>query len=260
MLIAGNWKMNTDASSCVDLARGVVRESENAGVVRVTICPPNVFLSNVVKVLDGTRVSLGAQNMHALGSGAYTGEVSGEMLRSLGCRYVILGHSERRQYFGETDAEVSRKVTKAIKLKLVPIVCVGENLDQRRAGRERVVVAAQVKYALEGLTLSSSNALVIAYEPVWAIGTGETASPAQAQDMHALIRTLVRQQFGEKIASGLHILYGGSMKPANAKDLLGEKDVDGGLIGGASLQANVFGQIIQAAQEIEQDSRTSSTV
>lgn len=252
--------MNTDASSCVELARGVVQESENAGVVRVTVCPPNVFLSNVVKVLDGTRVSLGAQNMHALGSGAYTGEVSGEMLRSLGCRYVILGHSERRQYFGETDAEVSRKVTKAIKLKLVPIVCVGENLDQRRAGRERVVVAAQVKYALEGLTLSSSNALVIAYEPVWAIGTGETASPAQAQDMHALIRTLVRQQFGEKIASGLHILYGGSMKPANAKDLLSENDVDGGLIGGASLQANVFGQIIQAAQEVEQDSRTSSTV
>lgn len=260
MLIAGNWKMNTDASSCVELARGVVRESENAGVVRVTVCPPNVFLSNVGTVLDGTRVSLGAQNMHALGSGAYTGEVSGEMLRSLGCRYVILGHSERRQHFGETDAEVSRKVKKAIKLKLVPIVCVGEDLDQRRAGGERVVVAAQVKYALEGLTLSSSNALVIAYEPVWAIGTGETASPAQAQDMHALIRRLVRQQFGEKIASDLHILYGGSMKPANAKDLLSEKDVDGGLIGGASLQANVFGQIIRAAQEVEQDSRASSTV
>jgi triosephosphate isomerase len=260
MLIAGNWKMNTDANSCVELARGVVRESENAGVVRVTVCPPNVFLSNVGTVLDGTRVSLGAQNMHALGSGAYTGEVSGEMLRSLGCRYVILGHSERRQYFGETDSEISRKVKKAIKLKLVPIVCVGENLDQRRAGSERVVVAAQVKYALEGLTLLSSNALVIAYEPVWAIGTGETASPAQAQDMHALIRTLVRQQFGEKIASDLHILYGGSMKPANAKDLLSEEDVDGGLIGGASLQADVFGQIIRAAQEVEQDSRASNTV
>ena len=172
MLIAGNWKMNTDASSCVELARGVVRESENAGVVRVTVCPPNVFLNTVGRVLNGTRVSLGAQNMHALGSGAYTGEVSGEMLRSLGCRYVILGHSERRQHFGETDAEVNRKVKKAIKLKLVPIVCVGENLDQRRAGSERVVVASQVKYALEGFTLSSPNALIIAYEPVWAIGTG----------------------------------------------------------------------------------------
>ena len=260
MLIAGNWKMNTDASSCVELARGVVQESENAGVVRVTVCPPNVFLSTVGTVLNGTRVSLGAQNMHALGSGAYTGEVSGEMLRSLGCRYVILGHSERRQHFGETDAEVNRKVKKAIKLKLVPIICVGENLDQRRTGREREVVASQVKYALEGFALSSPNALIIAYEPVWAIGTGETASPAQAQDMHALIRKLVRQQFGEKIASGLHILYGGSMTPTNAKDLLSEKDVDGGLIGGASLNADVFGQIIQAAKDVEQGSRTGSTI
>ncbi len=257
MLIAGNWKMNTDVSSCVELARGVVRESKNAGGVRITVCPPNVFLSRVGAVLDGTRVSLGAQNMHALGRGAYTGEVSGEMLRSLGCHHVILGHSERRQYFRETDAEINRKAKKALKLGLVPIVCVGENLDQRRAGKEYEVVAFQVKYALEDLTLLSSNALIIAYEPVWAIGTGETATPAQAQHMHALIRTLVRQQFGTKIGSDLHILYGGSMKPANARDLLSERDVDGGLIGGASLQSDVFGQIIQAAREVEQGSGTA---
>ena len=170
----------------------------------------------------------------------------------MGCHYVILGHSERRQHFGETDSGVSSKVKKAVQTGLVPIICVGERLNQRKAGKEQQVVATQVKHALEGLKVQSSNSIVIAYEPVWAIGTGETATPEQAQDMHRFIRTLVRQQFGEKIAADLHILYGGSMKPSNAKELLSQEDVDGGLIGGASLKSEVFGQIIHTAQEVQE--------
>lgn len=252
MLIAGNWKMNTDADSAVELAQGVVQESNHAGAVKIAVCPPSPLLSGVGAALNGSRVRLGAQNMYWTDQGAYTGEVSARMLLSVGCHYVILGHSERRQHFGETDSGVSSKVKKAVQTGLVPIICVGERLNQRKAGKEQQVVATQVKHALEGLKVQSSNSIVIAYEPVWAIGTGETATPEQAQDMHRFIRTLVRQQFGEKIAADLHILYGGSMKPSNAKELLSQEDVDGGLIGGASLKSEVFGQIIHTAQEVQE--------
>ncbi len=243
--------MNTDASSAVELAQGVVQESNHAGAVKIAVCPPNPFLGGVGAALAGSRVRLGAQNMYWADQGAYTGEVSARMLLSVGCHYVILGHSERRQHFGETDAGVSSKVKQAVKAGLIPIICVGEQLNQRRAGKEQQVVATQVKHALEGLKIQSSTSIVIAYEPVWAIGTGETATPEQAQDMHGFIRTLVRQQFGRKIAENLHILYGGSMKPANAKELLSQEDVDGGLIGGASLKPEVFGQIIHAAHQLQ---------
>ncbi len=252
MLIAGNWKMNTDADSAVELAQGVVQESNHAGAVKIAVCPPSPLLSGVGAALNGSRVRLGAQNMYWTDQGAYTGEVSARMLLSVGCHYVILGHSERRQHFGETDSGVSSKVKKAVQTGLVPIICVGERLNQRKAGKEQQVVATQVKHALEGLKVQSSNSIVIAYEPVWAIGTGETATPEQAQDMHRFIRTLVRQQFGEKIAADLHILYGGSMKPSNAKELLSQGDVGGGLIGGASLKSEVFGQIIHTAQEVQE--------
>ncbi len=242
--------MNTDVSSSVELARGVIQESEHAGAVNVAVCPPAPLLSVVGEALAGSHVRLGAQNMYWVDSGAFTGEISAQMLSSLGCHYVIVGHSERRQYFGETDVEVNKKVRQSVKAGLVPIICVGERLNQRKAGKEQEVVAAQVQHALEGMEVRASDSFVIAYEPVWAIGTGETATPEQAQGMHKFIRTLVRQQFGNQIADGLHILYGGSMKPSNAEELLIQNDVDGGLIGGASLKADIFGQIIQAAQKL----------
>ena len=242
--------MNTDVNSAVELAKGVIQESKHAEAVKIAVCPPSPLLGVVGATLDGSRVRLGAQNMYWANSGAFTGEVSAQMLVSLGCHYVILGHSERRQHFGETDAGVSSKVKQAVKTGLIPIICVGERLNQRMAGKEQEIVATQVKHALEGLRVQTPNSFVIAYEPVWAIGTGETATPEQAQEMHTFIRTLVRQQFGEKIAEGLHILYGGSMKPANAHELLSQTNVDGGLIGGASLKSGIFGQIIQATQEL----------
>ncbi|MCY4171656.1 MAG: triose-phosphate isomerase [Bacteroidetes bacterium] len=250
MLIAGNWKMNTEANSAVELTHEVMQQASEASPVLVAICPPDPLLVLVNRSLKESRVRLGAQNMHWADSGAFTGETSSSMLQSVGCHYVILGHSERRQYFAETDQEVSKKVKKAIQSGLIPIICVGEKLDQRKSGKEQEVVAHQVKYALEGITVKSSNAVVIAYEPVWAIGTGETATPEQAQEMHLFIRGLVEKQFGNSLAAGIHILYGGSMNPTNAKDLLSQRDVNGGLIGGASLKPDSFGQIIQVAKEV----------
>jgi len=251
MLIAGNWKMNTVASSSVELARGIVQETIESPIVTVAICPPSPLLSGVANTLKGSRVRLGAQNMYWAESGAFTGEISSQMLLSLGCHYVILGHSERRQHFGETDGGVNSKAKQAIKTGLIPIICVGERLDQRKSGKEQEVVAEQVRFALDGLKVKTPNSFVIAYEPVWAIGTGETATPKQAQQMHAFIRTLVRQQFGDIIAAEVNILYGGSMNPSNAKELLSQPDVNGGLIGGASLEADAFGKIIRAAQELQ---------
>ena len=248
MLIAGNWKMNTLAADAVSLATHVVQATP-AGSVRVVICPPAVHLSSVAGALKDSHVALGAQNMHQEDSGAYTGEVSADMLNSVGCAYVILGHSERRQYFGETDGGVNAKVKKAMEKGLVPIVCVGETLDEREAGNQDAVVSAQVRTALAGVEIQSVDELVIAYEPVWAIGTGRTASPEQAQAMHAMIRSLLVEQFGATHAPGIHILYGGSMKPANADELLGQLDVDGGLIGGASLKADAFAAIIAAGEK-----------
>ncbi len=251
MLIAGNWKMNTDAISSVELARGVVQHIRgDSSQVNVAVCPPTPSLFLVGHCLEGSGIRLGAQNMYWADSGAFTGEASANMLLSVGCHYVILGHSERRQYFGETDQGVSRKAKQAINSGLVPIICVGERLVHRKSGKEQDIVAHQVNRAIEGVSLKSSNSLVIAYEPVWAIGTGETATPQQAQEMHAFIRGLVQKKFGSSLASGIHILYGGSMNPSNANDLLSQDDVNGGLIGGASLKPELFGQIVQSAQEV----------
>jgi triosephosphate isomerase len=186
--------------------------------------------------------------MHEVDYGAFTGEVSAPMLRSVGCQYVILGHSERRQFFGETDEGINRKIKQAHAHDLVPIVCVGETLEERRAGREKEVVRRQVTKGLEGITIEDPDWLVVAYEPVWAIGTGETATPLQAQEMHALIRSLLKERYGENKGRKVHILYGGSVKPNNAVELFGQQDVNGGLIGGASLSAGDFVEIIQAAR------------
>lgn len=239
--------MNTTLDTARTLANEVVAAVGDPGAVQVAMCPPFVSLDAVFNTLRGSSVKLGAQNMHDVDGGAYTGEIAASMLRSVGCDYVILGHSERRQYFGETDAGVNRKVQQALKHGLIPIVCVGEVLDERRAGKEQAVVKTQVEKALQDVTLADAAQLVIAYEPVWAIGTGETATPEQAQEMHAFIRSLLTAQYGA-MAADIHILYGGSMKPGNAADLLSQTDVDGGLIGGASLKAPDFAAIVTAGQ------------
>ncbi len=240
--------MNTDADAAHALIEGVV-EAVGATSIKVAVCPPFTNLGTVKSVLDksGSSVALGAQNMHAADSGAFTGEISAGMLKGVGCTYVIIGHSERRQYFGETDESVNEKVTKALAAGLVPILCVGEMLEEREAGREQEVVRKQVTGGLKGVSIDSADALVLAYEPVWAIGTGKTASPEQAQEMHAFIRALLADQFGG-LSTDIAILYGGSMKPGNAAELVSKKDVNGGLIGGASLKAADFAAIVRAGE------------
>ncbi len=248
MLIAGNWKMHTDVGSAVELAREIAGDIGNPAPVKVAVCPPAVNLSEVARAVNETALRIGAQNMFFEEHGAFTGEIAPTMLTAVGCRYVILGHSERRQYFGEMDETVNRKARKAVEHGLVPIVCVGEHLKEREAGHAVDVVTRQVRAALAGVIVARPDDLVVAYEPVWAIGTGRTASPDQAQEMHAHIRVLLRDQFGGAVGGAIEILYGGSMKPGNAAELLGQKDVDGGLIGGASLNADSFVSIVEAAK------------
>ncbi len=247
MLIAGNWKMNTDVSSAVELARDIAESVGRHPNVDVVICPPAVNLADVAREIDGSSVVLGAQNMHFKDSGAFTGEISASMLTAVGCRFVILGHSERRQFFGETDEGVNLKAKQAIASGLIPIVCVGEHLSEREAGQAEDVVTRQVERGLHEVSVSDHHALVVAYEPVWAIGTGHTATTEQAQQMHAHIRTLLKKLYGDAVGASILILYGGSMKPDNADDLLRQPDVNGGLIGGASLRSESFISIIESA-------------
>lgn len=247
-LIAGNWKMNKASSDAVTLAQEVVDAVGNITEVNVAMCPPFTALETVSKIVEGSNVALGAQNMHAQPSGAYTGEVSAEMLRDLYCTYVILGHSERRQYFGETDAGVNEKTLAALDNALKPIVCVGETLEEREAEKTLEVVKTQVTNGLANVPADKAENLVVAYEPVWAIGTGKTATPEMAQEVHALIRSLLKDQFGET-ADKIRILYGGSMKPDNAAELLDQKDIDGGLIGGAALKSISFVDLVNTAKD-----------
>jgi triosephosphate isomerase len=249
MLIAGNWKMNTDRTAASALAEAVAKEATPliSESVRVAVCPPFVNLEAVASALRDSKVLLGAQNMHQEGSGAFTGEVSGPMLRAIGCELVILGHSERRQYFQEDDALVHAKCQAARGVGLVPIVCVGETIEQRENGLEEEVVGSQIEGAFSGLDCSTDWLPVVAYEPVWAIGTGHTATPDQAQDMHRFIRARLHDIVGSDLASRMDILYGGSMKPSNADELLAQPDIDGGLIGGASLKAGDFIDIVNSA-------------
>jgi len=244
-LIAGNWKMNMTNPQAVDLAQSIVKLAGSSENPRVLICPPFTALSEVSKVLKGSSIYLGAQNMYAKESGAFTGEISPSMLLTSGVSYIILGHSERREYFDESDADVNAKVRLALKSGLIPIVCVGEKLDDRESGKTEEVVGRQVDGSLEGLTEEEMRKTVVAYEPVWAIGTGKTATPEMAQDVHKFIRNKIRDKFGET-ADSVTILYGGSMKGENARGLLDKPDIDGGLIGGASLKAEEFVKIINA--------------
>jgi len=250
-LIAGNWKMNKTSADAKALVEDIVSEVGNVKDVDIVVSPPFTSLETVGQAVDGSNVKLGAQNMHPEPSGAYTGEVSAEMLRSTYTRYVILGHSERRAYFGESDEFVNQKVLAALKAELKPILCVGETLEEREAGDTLKVVQTQLEGGLAGTAEGQATEIVIAYEPVWAIGTGKVATTQQAQEVHAFIRELLGKLLSPAAAGKIRILYGGSMKPGNAPELLAEADIDGGLIGGASLEARSFVQLVQAAQPAE---------
>lgn len=250
-LIAGNWKMNCGPSDAAALLEGLKnKKAEVSEDVDVLVCPPSVSISMAVSYLHDTDIQVGAQNFHFEDNGAYTGEVSATMLTEAGCGYVLIGHSERREYFGESDENVNKKTAKAIAHDLGPVVCVGETLDQRKKGIHFDLVKDQVTAALKGLSDIDVLNVVIAYEPIWAIGTGETASPEQAQEMHAHIRSVLAGLYDTDASEAIRILYGGSMKPANAEELLSQKDVDGGLIGGASLDADSFSQVINTAEKL----------
>ena len=246
-IVAGNWKMNQPASDAESLVRALREELANFREADVVLCPPFTDLATVSRLIQGTHLDLGAQNMHYEKSGAFTGEISADMLRDLYCHYVILGHSERRQYFHEDDALVNRKVKAALASSLRPIVCVGETLEERDAGRVEEVVSTQVKGSLAGLSGKELLDTIVAYEPVWAIGTGRTATSDQAEEVHALIRKTLASMYDAAIADGVRIQYGGSVKPGNAKELFSMPDIDGGLIGGASLDAHSFAEIVRAA-------------
>jgi triosephosphate isomerase len=249
-VIAGNWKMNKTAADGAALTKDILAEIGRETAVDVVICPPFTALESVAHALEGQAVRLGAQNMSHEKSGAFTGEVSAEMLRTLYVTHVILGHSERRTLFGETDAQVNKKVLAALANQLKPILCVGETLAEREGGKTLDVVRTQTEAALAGVTAEQLTSVIIAYEPVWAIGTGKVATTAQAQEVHAFIRSLLVRLYGAPLAQKVRILYGGSMKPANAPELLAQPDIDGGLIGGASLEAKSFVDLVKAAMAI----------
>jgi triosephosphate isomerase len=247
--MAGNWKMNTDSQSSVALAEGIASGSlEVAGKsVTVAVCPPFVYLQSVAKAVGKSDVAVGAQDIYFEPSGAFTGEVSASMLKDIGCVYAICGHSERRHVIGETDELINKKVAAAIAGGLLPILCVGELLSEREAGQTNDVVTRQLKEGLAGLSAEKVSAVTIAYEPVWAIGTGKTATPQQAQEVHELIRKLLSEMYDDKLAQEIRIQYGGSAKPSNAAELMGQPDIDGLLVGGASLKTEDFLAIIKAA-------------
>ncbi len=240
--------MNLLCESGVDLAKRLTSLLAGDSSVQVALCPPAVYLQQVATALHGSAIELGAQNMSPEKEGAYTGEVSGPMLKDVGCHCVILGHSERRQYFGETDATVNAKTKAALSYDLTPIICVGETLEQREAGTTEKVIESQVRGSLNGLAQEQAGRIVIAYEPVWAIGTGKTASPDQAEEVHAQIRKLLAELFSASVADSIRIQYGGSVKPDNAVELMGQPNIDGALVGGAALKADSFAAIVAAAR------------
>ena len=239
-IVAGNWKMNTTVPEGIELAKAVAALSKDVKDCKLVVAPPFTHLAGVAEALKGSNVALSAQNCADHTSGAYTGEVSVDMLQSIGCTYCILGHSERRQYYGETDEKLCVKIKLVLEKGIKPILCVGENLQEREAGKHFDVVEAQIKNVVYTLTADELKNTVIAYEPVWAIGTGKTATSDQAQEIHACIRKCIAAKFGAALAEEVTILYGGSCKPSNAKELFARKDIDGGLIGGASLKAPDF--------------------
>lgn len=247
--VAGNWKMNTDSRSSVELAQGVAKGASGLVGPKITVAviPPFVYLQSVVQAVKSTGVAVGAQDLYIEPKGAFTGEISPAMLKDVGCNYVLCGHSERRHVIGESDELVGRKVAAAIGGGLLPILCIGELLSERDAGQMEAVVARHLETGLAGLSADKMSAVTIAYEPVWAIGTGRTATPQQAQEAHEFTRGWLANKFDKKLADEIRILYGGSANAGNAKELMAQKDVDGLLVGGASLKIDDFVKIIQAA-------------
>ena len=244
--IFGNWKMNKTPEEAAALAGELKTALAQATDVEIAVFPPALALGAVIAELSQTQVGVGSQNIYYEASGAFTGEISAQMVRSAGAVYTLVGHSERRQIFGETDEWVNLKLKAALETGLGPVVCVGETLEQRDAGEAQAVVERQVLAAYEGLDVEQAQKTILAYEPVWAIGTGRTATPEQAQEMHAYIRELIAERFGPETAEAMRIQYGGSVKPGNAAGLLSQKDVDGALVGGASLDAQAFAAIVAA--------------
>ncbi len=245
-LIAGNWKMNGSRAMAAELCKGIAEGANSITNAEIAICPPFILIPAAAAIIDNTPVKLGAQDVDTHGDGAYTGQISTSMLRDAGCHYVIVGHSERRALYGESDALVAEKTKAVLTAGMTAIVCVGETLEERESGATEDVVARQYKAVLDVNGIESFNNIVIAYEPVWAIGTGKTATPEQAQAVHAFIRAQMSSQ-NNKAAQNCRILYGGSMKPDNASTLISQQDIDGGLIGGASLTASDFLAICAAA-------------
>jgi len=244
-LIAGNWKMYKTSAEAVDTAAQLVKLTAGVDDVDIMIAPTFTALESVSKTLEGSHIDLGAQNIFWENEGAYTGEISAAMLKSVGCRYVIIGHSERRQYFGETDEAANKKIRAAIKAGLIPILCIGETEQERESSQTFSVLDKQVKMGLKDFFAKDLGSLVIAYEPVWAIGTGKTASEEQAQEVHQYIRSLIAEMVGDELSGAIRILYGGSVKPENISGLMDMPDIDGALVGGASLKADSFGKIVQ---------------
>jgi|TARA_B110000037_G_C17121378_1_gene505975 triosephosphate isomerase len=246
--IAGNWKMNKTPEEGKKLASEIASIVSKDASVDVVICPTFTALDRVSQAIEGSAVKLGAQNLYPKANGAYTGEISPEMLREVFAKFVILGHSERREYFGETDAFVNEKVKFSLENLINPILCIGETLEQREAIETLEVVKTQLLGGLKGVESSQMGSVVVAYEPVWAIGTGKTATPEMAQEVHGSIRALLNEKYGSAVGEKVRILYGGSMKPANAEELLSQTDIDGGLIGGAALDSKSFCDLITAAK------------
>ncbi len=245
LIIAGNWKMNKTVAESLDLANGLVRELKEVKELDIAICPPFTALSEVSKAVIDSNIRLGAQNMSQNGYGAHTGEIAAGMLKEFSTKYVILGHSERREYQRESDELIAAKAKAAHEAGLKPIVCVGEQLEERESGNTENIVGTQVRGSLAGLTTEEMLGTVIAYEPVWAIGTGKTATAEQAQEVHAFIRSLLADLFDADTAKAVRIQYGGSVKPDNARELMSQPDVDGALVGGASLDVRVFSELIK---------------
>ena len=244
-LIAGNWKMNNNSAESVELVSQLKEMISGVKEVEVVVAPPYTALGSVAAAIKGSTILLSAQNIFWEEKGAFTGEVSPAMLKDIGCQYTIIGHSERRQYFGETNETVNKRLKAALNASLIPIVCVGETLEEREAGKTLAIIEQQVKEGLEGLSSGEMEKVVVAYEPVWAIGTGKTATPEQAQEVHQFIRKVLAQVFNNGVAEGTRILYGGSVKPDNVDQLMSQKDIDGALVGGASLKADSFARIVQ---------------
>ena len=245
LIIAGNWKMNKTVAEALDLVGDLKIELNNVKEVDIVVCPPFTALADVSKAILDSNIRLGAQNMHESNVGAYTGEIAAVMLKEFSVRYVILGHSERRQYQKESDALIAKKALAAHNASLKPIVCVGETLAERESGQTEKVLETQVRGSLAGLSKDQMAETILAYEPVWAIGTGKTATTSQAQDAHAFIRGLLGKLFDDNIARRVRIQYGGSVKPSNSRELMAQPDVDGALVGGASLESRSFSDIIK---------------